>query len=300
MPFAVELLVPGFGARVVGLDLTREVPEEIAKALRVVWDEAGVILFEGLGTTPEALLRLSRCFGELEPHPIPAFREPDHPELIRLGNEKGTLGSVYAFEGTPTAGRLPWHTDLAYTTRPNRGALLRMVKKPDHAGQTGWADMAAAYDALDPELAREIEGREGVYVFRSDLDQMRYDPPGVEKLSGKAGDFGSFAPIAVPLVTPHPDTGRKVLNLSTLNIDGILGMDRDAGDALVRRLLDHVKQPHFHYMHDWQVGDMIAWDNRRMAHCTTGHPPDEIRVVQRTTIKGTADLGRTLEQEEWQ
>jgi len=260
-----------------------------------VWLDHGVLVFRGIGTSPETQIALSRCFGELEPHPIAKFRRGGYPDLILLSNEHGAAGPVYDFDGVATTQRIPWHTDLAFTTTPNAGALLRMVRKPDTGGQTGWTDTAAAYDALDAATKADIADVEAVYLFRTGLEDMRFNRPEGRRITPRHDNYPTFPPVANPLVWTHPETGRKVINLSTLNIDHIVGRRDDRGDALIRRLIDHTLNPRFRYVHDWQNNDMVLWDNRRSMHMAFGHPVDQIRVVHRTTIKGTVTMGRVLE-----
>ena len=292
MDYRLLPLEGGFGREVAGLDLTRPIPAPTAAALRRDWLDHGVLVFREIGTSPEVQLALSRCFGELEPHPIELFRAPGYPELILLSNEKGPLAPVYDFGEGPVTQMIPWHTDLAFKTTPNAGALLRMVKKPAEGGKTGWLDSAAAYDDLDEATKAEIDGLEAVYLFRAGLEEMRFNQPGGVRLSPRKDTYPDFPPVANPLVWAHPETGRRVLNLSTLNIDHIIGHQGEAGDALICRLIDHCLNPRFHYIHDWQDNDMVLWDNRRTMHAAFGHPADQVRIVHRTTIKGDVAMGR--------
>ena len=298
MDFALKPLPAMIGREVVGLDAAADIPEATARALRAAWLEHGVLVFRGIGTSPEAQLRVSRCFGELEPHSIPVFRHPDYPELILLSNENGPSGPVYDFDGVAIHGRIPWHADGAFLVTPNSGALLRMVRKPKSGGQTGWLDMGMAYDALDDDTKAEIDGLEAVYLFRAGLEDIRFNRPHGTRLTPRKENFPYFPPVANPLVWTHPETGRKVLNLSTINIDRILGLDEAASDALIERLIAHIDQPQFQYIHEWDNNDMVLWDNRSTLHIARGHPVDEVRVVHRTTIKGTVPMGRTLSEEE--
>ena len=299
MDFAPETLtygsVPsGFGRAITGLDLDRPIEPQTAAALRALWLEHGLLVFPGLGTSPEAQLALSRCFGELEPHPIPRFRHPDHAELILLGNESGSAGPIYDFGGVATLGHIPWHTDLAFATTPNAGALLRMVRRPERGGQTGWLDTAAAYDALDDATKAEIAALEAVYLFCAGLEDMRFNRPEGARLSPRNEAYPHFPPVANPLVWTHPETGRKVLNLSTLNISHVIGLPGAESDALIRRLIAHATQARFCHIHQWADNDMVLWDNRRTMHMAFGHPVDQIRVVHRTTIRGTVAMGRVI------
>lgn len=295
MSFEVRPLPGGIGKELLGLAIAGPVDAETAAALREVWLDAGIVLFRGIGTSPEALLELSRCFGELEIHPIERFRLPGYPELILLTNKDGPTGPVYDFDGEHTHGRIPWHTDLAFTTTPNAGALLRMVQKTATGGETGWLDTARAYDELDAATKQRIAGLEAIYCFSSDLDEMRFNRPGGVRLTPKRGDYPHFPPVAHPLVWTHPDTGRKVLNVSTLNIRGILGMEQQESDALIAQLIAHALQPRFQYIHAWENDDIMLWDNRRTMHCAFGHPVDQVRIVQRSTIRGSVAMGRIIE-----
>lgn len=295
MDFEIRPVAGGVGREVVGLGLSGPITSGTAQALRSAWLEHGVLVFRGIGTSPEIQLELSRCLGELEPHPIEKFRLPGYPELILLTNEGASTGPIYEFNGEPTTHFLPWHTDIVYTTTPNAGAVLRMVRKAQTGGQTGWLDTAAAYDALDDATKAEIEDLEVVHVFRGGLETMRFNRPEGKRLNPTEDDYPNFPPIASPLAWVHPETGRKALNLSTLNIDHVIGFSRSDGDALIRKLLDHALQPRFQYIHEWENDDMVLWDNRRTMHTVLGHSPDQLRTVHRTTIKGGTAMGRIYE-----
>ncbi len=300
MTIASKALSGDVGAEVTGLDPSRLIPEADAIALRELWLREGVLVFRGLGTSPDALLQVSRCLGELEPHPIEHFRLPGYPELILLSNEAGLSGPVYELEGVPTYGHIPWHTDLAFTTTPNAGAVLRMVKNSEHGGQTGWIDTAKAWEALPTDIQARLEGLEARYIFSPDLGGMRFNVPAGRQLQGSTMDLPAFPPVAHPLVWVHPETGRRVLNISTLNIQSIIGLPAAESDALIEQLVEHAQQPQFQYIHQWQNNDIVAWDNRRTMHMAFGHPTDEIRIVQRSTIRGSAKMGRIIEDEEAQ
>ncbi|MBP6381902.1 MAG: TauD/TfdA family dioxygenase [Pseudomonadales bacterium] len=295
MPFDVKPLPGGIGTEVLGLEPGGHVGADTAAALRRLWLDAGIVLFRGIGTSPEALLALSRCFGELEIHPIERFRLAGYPELILLTNKDGPTGPVYDFDGEHIHGRIPWHTDLAFTTTPNAGALLRMVQKTANGGETGWLDTARAWDELDQATKQRIEGLEAVYHFSGDLEEMRFNKPGGVRLNPSRSDYPHFPPVAHPLVWIHPETGRRVLNVSTLNIRGIVGLEPEEGDALIGQLIAHALQPRLQYVHAWENDDIMLWDNRRTMHCAFGHPVEQVRIVQRSTIRGTVAMGRLLQ-----
>lgn len=208
------------------------------------------------------------------------------------------MGPVYDFGKGPTTQMIPWHTDLAFATTPNAGALLRMVQRPATGGQTGWLDTAAAYDALDRATKDEIDALEAVYLFCAGLEDMRFNRPEGRRLTPRKDNYPGFPPVVNPLVWTHPETGRRVLNISTLNIDHIVGRCGADGDSLIRRLIDHTLDPRFRYIHEWANNDMVLWDNRRTMHMAFGHPVDQIRIVHRTTIRGIHAMGRHARPEE--
>ena len=296
MEFEARPLPGGIGAEVIGLDLDQEIDDATALALAEVWLDAAIVLFRGIGTSSERHLRLSRCFGELEVHPVESIRLEGHPEIIYLAQKAGEREQMtFTFNGEPIVGRIPYHTDLIYTTTPNRGAILRMVEKPAEGGETGWIDTAAAYDALDEDTKRQIEGLEARFDFVSDLREMRFGKrEAVEAVDFGNVDYPSFPDVAHPIVWTHPSSGRKSLSLSTVHLIDVVGMPRKEGDPLLERLVEHTLDDRFAYVHDWEEGDMILWDNWRTMHTARGAPPGYDRVVHRTTIKGERQTGRLL------
>lgn len=217
MSFEVVPLDGTIGAEIVGLDLDAPIEQSTRRALYDVWVDAGILLFRQLGTSTARHLALSRCFGTLEVHPAKDLRLPDHPEIISLGNTGDTEPIVHYFDGEPIADRSAWHTDTIFTPAPCRGGLLRMVRKSEEGGETGWIDTAAAYDALSEDMKRRIEDLEARFDFTDER---------------------------------------------------------------------------FTLVHDWEVGDMVLWDNWRTMHRALGIPPHCEREVQRTTIDSERVIGR--------
>lgn len=301
MGLHVEPLPGGIGAEITGLDLNREISPQDRESLRQAWLDSGILLFRGIGDSPDKQLALSRVFGELEVHPIENIRVEGYPELIWLSNRKSSQAApVYCYGGVPTVGRIPWHTDLVYTTTPNRGALLRMLDMPDSGGETGWIDTAAAFDALPPETQARIETLEARFRFVADPREMRFGRPDVTRpdestLAQEKAFYPDFPDTVHPLVWRHPVSGRKALCVSPLHLRELVGVDRASGDALLQELVAHATDPRFSYIHRWEPNDMVLWDNLRTLHCALGHPPQDSRLVHRTTLKSEVAMGRLLE-----
>ncbi len=295
MKFEVETLPGGVGAEVIGLDLDRPIDDETARALNDVWLDAAIVVFRGIGTSNEGHLRLSRVFGELDVHPVEIIRLEGYDEIIRLAQKGDTQQMTYLFDGEPVVGRIPFHTDLIYTTTPNRGAILRMVEKPVAGGETAWIDTAQAYDSLSQEMKDRIEGLEGRFDFVTDLREMRFGKPGEIEVEDFGNvDYPDFPDVAHPLVFRHPISGRRSLVLSTIHLIDMVGMPREEGDAILHELVDHTLDGRFTYQHDWEEGDLVLWDNWRTMHTARGTPPGVERVVHRTTIRGEHATGRLL------
>ncbi len=299
MTIEIKPLPNTIGVEVLGLDLSKDIDSDTADRLYTAWQSAGIMLFRSIGTTPERQLNLSRVFGELEVHPIENIRLEDYPELIWLANKDATSAPLYYYDDVPTVSRIPWHSDLVYTTTPNRGALLRMVDMPAQGGQTGWIDTAAAYEALDNETKKLIEDKEGLFQFILNPCDMRFGRMNVKRddnsnKTNEANFYPDFPDIAHPLVWTHPETGKKSLAVSPLHLRSMVGNENAEADALLNKLVDHATSGEFTYIHQWQPNDMVLWDNWRTMHCALGHPPELKRMVHRTTIKGSHAFGRVL------
>jgi taurine dioxygenase len=295
MTFEVKPLDSGVGAEIIGLDLAHPIDTRTRLELYEAWLDAGILLFRGIGSSSERQLSLSRCFGELEVHPVPSIRLEGYPEIISLSNKGDIEPIIHFFDGQPIAGHIPWHTDLIYTPTPCRGALLRMVEKPAGGGQTGWIDTAAAYDALPQHMKQQIESLEARFDFVVDICEMRFGrPPNLRH--GTLGNvkYPTFPDVAHPLVWTHPESGRKALMVSPVQLIDMVGMDRAQGDPILEALVTHVTDGRFTYVHDWELGDMVLWDNWRTMHSAFGTPPECERVVHRTTIRGELATGRLL------
>jgi taurine dioxygenase len=295
MKFESKPLDTGVGAEIIGLDLSKPIDEPTQSDLCDIWLDVGILVFRGMGTSSERQLALSRCFGVPEIHPVKTVRLEGCPEIVCLSNKGSVEPIVHYVDDEAIAGLIPWHTDMIYTTRPCRGALLRMVEKPPRGGRTGWIDATAAYEALSEEMKQRIDGLEARFDFVADICDMRFGRP--ENLRhGSMGtmEFPNFPPVAHPLVWTHPVSGRKSLMVGPIHLVEVVGMDRSEGDPLLEELVAHSTDGRFTYFHDWQVDDMVLWDNWRTLHMASGIPPECEREVHRTSMRGDYEMGRVL------
>jgi taurine dioxygenase len=296
-------LSPHIGLEVKGLDLEQELDTETQAAIRAAWIRGGILLFRGCRSA-EAHLRLSRCFGKLEPSATRDLNLESNPYLMELKydpDNRKAPGTMMRVEGAERAGWLGWHWDQSFMPVIVRGAVLRMIEPAAIAGETGFIDGIAAWDRLPPELQRRIDSLEVVYHFTPEMNKNPYGfPRDLVNLKTDPESMASlkkydFPPVVHPLVITQTETGRKVLKLSPMHAKHVLGMDAADSDALLRQLADHLVDKRYSYFHQWSQDDVIVWDNWRVIHSAAGVPFHVRRRAQRTTLLGDYGHGRYLD-----
>jgi len=276
--FRTRRLSAVFGAEIEGLDLSGELSDEDIAEIRRLWNVCGLVLVRDQHFTIAQHIAFSRRFGVLDLNEtLLPFRHAEHPELLVL--------STIPVDGKPSksenVGR-HWHTDLSYTTRPPLGSLFHCHVIPEVGGDTVFANMAAAYDALSDSFKQRIEGLEAVHDYMQVENMKRRDPAMVAELKKLN------PPVAQPLVRVHPETGRKTLYLGEQVARRIVGMSEKEGAAILYFLHEHAVDPLFTYRHRYRVHDLILWDNRQLMHLALADfPPGAHRYCVRTTIVGT-------------
>lgn len=288
-----------YGTVVTDLDPAALGDPAVRAALHSLWLDKGVVVFRGIGGGIDTQLRLSEIYGEPEVHPMMAGTDirTEHRALAPIEFDRDD-GNIYEIGGELRGGYLPWHFDGAYVDRINHGGVLRPEVLPGRGGETGFIDQIAAYDTLPAALQQRIDGLSVVYSYQPDLTKAKFGerPDRLVQMSTlfrKGMEHPSVQVRAIhPLVYEQAGTGRKILHVSPWFADGIEGMENEEGDALLREVISYVMRPELMYFHQWQPGDMVLWDNWRMLHCACGVPPEERRIMRRTTIVGDYGLGR--------
>jgi taurine dioxygenase len=290
-----------FGVRVRGL--TRKGLEDpaVRQELNDLFEKEGVIVFEDVEPSGQMHVALSTVFGPLKDHPSPAVPRVDQdamPGIIDMHCLPHEEGQV-TIDGTTLAQWLPWHFDHCYNDELNRAGVLRAIEVPPEGGLTGFADGISLYQALSPDLRDAIEGKNVLYRMNVIMENLRFGrPEGYAVLSEKGAahavmDAAKDTPRAVHPAVWTRKGGEKVLHVSPWMAEGIEGEENAEGDAL----LDAVSREIFArsneraYYHRWKATDMLIWDNWRVLHSVSGHPPQYGRRMQRTTIKGDYGLG---------
>ncbi len=271
-----------FGAEVRGLDPDR-IDDTDRSRLRQAFLDHGLLLMKGLeAISPEQHVELSRIFGVPTIHPIPTIRLAECPEIIVLEAEGGDSLAANDPTRNEVVGSIPWHSDLTYTDSPSRGSLLIARVVPPEMGQTGYVDTATVYDALPGSLRERIEGLRAIHSLGPLQDSLKSAARATADTEG--GELPTFEHVVHPLVHVHPDSGRKVLNISPAFIQRIEGIAESESDSLIEALTEFATQDRFVHLHAWEVGDGVLWDNWRTMHSATGHRRRHSRRMHRTTL----------------
>jgi alpha-ketoglutarate-dependent 2,4-dichlorophenoxyacetate dioxygenase len=275
---------PGFAAEVEGLDLTRPLSPEDAAAIHAAMDEHAVLVFREQPLDDEQQLAFSRSLGELEHAIGTSLRAPDEYRLPTTFADVSNLDR----DGRPfgrddrrrlfAIGNRLWHSDSSFKVVPAKYSLLHARAIPARGGNTEFADMRAAYEALDEETRAVVE------ELVCEHSQM-YSRQQIGFFDFTEDERARFRPVRQRLVRVHPSTGRKSLFLSS-HAGAIVGWPVPEARIFLRDLVEHATQPRFVYVHRWRVGDLVMWDNRRTMHRARPFPAHEVRDMRRTTLVG--------------
>jgi taurine dioxygenase len=288
-----------FGARVSGIDRSNVTDAGVRARLNAVFEERGVIVFEGVEPSMEMQLAVSEVFGPLRGHTYKGITtvKDGPPGVMELSRRPGE-GDIFSVDGEDLTGWVPWHFDACYNSELNRAGVLRVLESPPEGALTGFADGIQLYRDVSPELRDKFEDLEILYHPKLMFVNMRCGRPhriSLRRLSestNKMYEVNADAPRAIHPAIWQRRTGEKVLHLAPWQNDGILGHEDKEGDALLEAMIAEMKAKMTPYWHKWSAGELVIWDNWRLVHSASGHSPDHGRLVHRTTIEGDYGLGR--------
>ena len=272
----IEELKPGFGARILGIDLVSSDDATLDDVVRT-FDLHGAILLRDQKMTPDDLVRFLSHFGQPEGHTQKQFTLPAQPFVYVLSNKQ--------VDGKPIGAHndgVGWHTDYSYKEYPVKCTMLYCVETPPEGADTLLADLCAAYDALPAARRLQLDPLVLHHSYQYFMSTREF---GRMELSAelKAQNPDVFH----PLIRVHPANGRRALWASTGTVKGVVGMPEAEGLQLIDELVAFITQDRFVYRHKWQVGDVLVWDNRCTLH--TGTLYDDIRydrLMHRLWAKG--------------
>ena len=267
-----EELTPGIGTLVHGIDLGDSVAvERHGLALRRLLLDRQVIFFRDQSLGPDAQVRLSRLFGEVRPvaSTFPAHPESPFVEILKSAGRR---------TGTDV-----WHADLTWQKDPPLGAVLYARDVPSTGGDTIWASMTAAYDSLDEKLKTYLDGLTAVHDWEGPelLAGVRGKPDAEDRYHQMRR---AFPPIEQPVVSTHPETGRKLLYVNALYTTRIVGISRSESTALLTFLNSLAQVPEWQVRFRWKPGSVAIWDNRAVQHYAVNDYHPFPRLMHRVAV----------------
>lgn len=270
-------LHPTLAREVVGLRLWEALDDATIAALRDLYAHHGVLVFRRQALSEQELAAFCALFGPLERTVRGDWASPAVPEVTVLSNLKDGLGRNIGGLGD---GELQWHSDQSYMEKPATGAGLYALELPPEGGETFWVDLRAAYAGLPRRLRTQITGKRGVFDYAKRL--AGYGRDSDRQLSEEARRL--TPPVTHALVRAHPETGDRSLYLDSTTTIGVDYMDTATGLALLDGVYEAATRDEFVYAHQWQVGDLVLWDNGFTMHRRTPFDPGARRLMKRMTM----------------
>jgi len=282
MAITIRQVGPCLAGEVDGIDLAQPLSPENAAAIHAGMDRYAVLAFHGRPVTPEQHMAFTLALGPIEHAIATGLRDNERipttfADVSNLDNNNRVFERDHRTRLFALGNRL-WHSDSSFKPTPAKYSLLHAHRIPSRGGNTEFADMRAAWDALDPEIQAACDGLicEHSQIFsRQQIGFTEFTDD----------ERARFAPVRQVLVRTHPVTGRKSLYLSS-HAGGIVGWPVPEARAFLRDLIEHATQRQFVYSHQWRVGDLVMWDNRQTMHRARPFPEHEPRDVRRTTLAG--------------
>jgi taurine dioxygenase len=277
-----EISATGAG-EVTGLDCSQPLGPEVVAAVNQAFLQHPILVFRDQHLEPPQQARFTSYFGPLEVQRNSRFVHPDDPYVLILSNELKPDGTPV---GIIDAGDF-WHSDSSWEVEPVKCTLLHAIKNPLHGGDTAYCNLYLVYDALEPELKAQLEGKRASHA----LSKFKNPRVTVSEARPDAGQYYTSAnelpDIMQPVVRTHPETGRNALFVSPRFTLRIEGMADDESEALLHRLFALMLEERFIYVHKWRDNDFVMWDNRCLNHLACGgYQLPDVRRMHRTTTHG--------------
>ncbi|MGB1422272.1 MAG: TauD/TfdA dioxygenase family protein [Pseudomonadales bacterium] len=260
---SVEPLTPTIGAVISGVNLGEKPASAVFSEIKHAWLEHLVLFFYDQSITPEQQLNLGHMLGELHIHPAAPYRD-NNPALMAIH----TGPDSHRNNGDT------WHSDVSADEEPPKASILYLQTSPKVGGDTLWANMYAAYDALSSPIKALLA------------------PLSAKHSANYSGYYGDHLPqrsnpsAEHPVIRTHPETGRKALFVNQGFTRGIVGLSDRESQALLQMLFDHIKHPQFHCRFHWRENTIALWDNRCTQHLAVWDYFPAVRSGTRVTVKG--------------
>ncbi|MGA8327150.1 MAG: taurine dioxygenase [Candidatus Cybelea sp.] len=265
-------LTPAIGAIAGGIDLAQPLADEEVATIREALDDWLVLFFPDQRLTPVHQRDFAARFGPLYRHPFYPGHA-DAPEIM-----------ILAHDATHRANSDRWHNDVTYLETPPQAAVLYAEEIPELGGDTLWANMYAAYEALSEPVKQLVVGLRAVHSFAKNFTPERFRALGMEDRRDSL--YAEHPPVSHPVVRTNPASGCKALFVNQDFTSHIEGVSPRESEALLRMLFEHMAQPEFAVRWRWQAGAVAFWDNRWAQHCALADYFPARRRMRRATILG--------------
>ncbi len=285
------------GAEIGGIDLSRELDDNTFAQIAKAFFDNEVVFFRNQKLTPAQHVAFTRRFGQLEQHVRKESRLDGYPEILIISNLLDENGKAI---GAQDAGRF-WHSDLSYKREPSMLSALYSIEVPvkdgKTLGDTSFASTTAAYEALPDDVKQKLQGLKNVHSYRyyrakNAQAQKEEEARGgrvIQEHAPTEEQLKSVPDIAMPVVRTHPVTRRKGLFINEAHTSHIEGLPQEEAGALLASLCRHIVKPEFQYLHSWQPGDLLMWDNCAVQHkANFDYDLPLRRLMYRTTVRGSA------------
>jgi taurine dioxygenase len=275
--FEVQPIAGALGAEIAGVDLSKDLAEDTVAALRRAWLEHLVLFFRDQELSPARFLEFGRRFGKPIEYPfVKGLDEaPEIIPVVKLEHERVNFGGI-------------WHSDTAYLEVPPMASMLIAREVPPAGGDTLFANMYLAYEALSAGMKRLLDGLVAINSSaKADATRTRED-----RVKAGAGAGATREYVARhPVVRVHPETGRRALYVNVAHTVGFEDMTPDESAPLLEYLLRHQVRPEFTCRFRWRPGSMAFWDNRCAQHNPINDYHGYRRLMHRLTLAGDRPRG---------
>ncbi len=284
------------GAEISGVDLSKPLADDTFEQIAKAFFDNEVVFFRNQKITPAQHVEFTRRFGILEQHVRKENRLAGHPEILIVSNLLNDQGKAI---GAQDAGRF-WHSDLSYKDIPSMLSALYAVEVPIKDGKvlgdTNFTSTTAAYDALPEDMKLRLQKMKNVHSYRHYRERNAQAQKADKARGGRdiqehtptAEQLASVPDVETPIVRTHPVTRRKGLFINEAHTSHIVGLEKAESDALLREICQHVVRPEFQYVHQWQAGDLLMWDNCSAQHkANFDYDLPLRRLMYRTTVRGS-------------
>ena len=272
------------GSEIHGIDLSQPLSPENRAAIQDALDRRLVVVARDQKLSDPQLLAFSRNFGELDPPGPNPYGEPFNKEFPEINVISNVIENGRPIGGLG-AGEAAWHADMTYIDIPPKAAILHALEiPPAGGGNTYFADMYAAYEALPAELKTAIEGRSAMH------DASRNSAGLLRKGYADVRDVRETIGVAHPLARTNPKTGRRARYLGRRHNSYVIGLPIAESESLLDRLWAHATQPRFTLCHEWRAGDVLIWNNLAVLHRRDPFDASARRIMHRTQIKGVEPI----------